>query len=222
MPRLARIVVEGYPHHITQRGNNRETVFFDDNDRNKYLELLCKYSKECSCSIHSYCLMSNHSHLLVIPSEKENLSNMMQKLSLRYTQLFNERYKRTGRLWECRFHSCLVDKDSYLWAVCRYIEINPVRAKIVSSAEAYPWSSVRCNILGEKNDLIEKGWLTEKERIEYQDFLLHSQDSTEKEIRKSTYSGKPLGRKPFLDRISKVLNIDLSEKKAGRPKENRK
>ncbi len=218
MPRIARIVVENYPHHIIQRGNNRETVFIDDNDRKTYLRLLSKYSQECGCKIHSYCLMNNHIHLLVVPIGKNSLANMMQKLSLRYTQLFNKKYKRTGRLWECRFHSCLVDREEYLWAVCRYIETNPVRAHIVTSAEKYFWSSARFNMLGERNNLIERIWKTEKEGLEYRNFVLDSIESLDiNTIRKRTHGGKPLGKKNFLEKLEQLLNIDLSEKKAGRP-----
>ncbi len=218
MPRIARIVAEDYPHHIIQRGNNRETVFLDDNDRETYLKLLSKYSRECGCRIHSYCLMNNHIHLLIVPLNKDSLANMMQKLSLRYTQLFNKKYKRTGRLWECRFHSCLIDREEYLWAVCRYIETNPVRAHIVTSAEKYLWSSARFNMLGGDSYLIGRIWKTEKERLEYRNFVLESADRLNiNTIRKMTYSGKPLGKQPFLREMEQLLNVDLSEKRAGRP-----
>jgi len=114
MPRVARIVSVGYPHHIIQRGNNREIVFFDNEDRCFYLELLKKHSPECGCKIHAYCLMSNHVHMLLVPLYSHSLAKALQKLSLRYTQHINKKYRRTGRLRECRFHSAIVDKDAYL------------------------------------------------------------------------------------------------------------
>ncbi|GAI54022.1 unnamed protein product, partial [marine sediment metagenome] len=131
MPRIARIVGIGYPHHIIQRGNNRQNIFFDQEDRLLYLKWLEKYSLECGCTIHAYCLMINHVHLLVVPQYNYSLAKTIQKLSLTFTQHINKKYKRTGRLWECRFYSALVDKEPYLWSVGRYIERNPVRAKIV-------------------------------------------------------------------------------------------
>src|SRR3989338_11686878 len=112
MPRLARIVGVYYPHHIIQRGNNRQTVFFKDEDRSFYIEQLKKYSSECGCKIKAYCLMSSHIHILAIPAKEDSLAKTMQKLSLRYTQYINKKYKRTGRLWECRFHSAVVDEEA--------------------------------------------------------------------------------------------------------------
>ena len=111
MPRIARIVASGYPHHIIQRGNNRGRVFFDEKDRQLYLKLLKKYTDESGCIVNAYCLMDNHIHLLLVPLHDDSLSKTMQKLGLRYTQYVNSKYKRTGRLWECRFHSCVVDKN---------------------------------------------------------------------------------------------------------------
>ena len=122
MPRISRAVAKGYPHHIIQRGNNRESVFFDDEDRKQYLSLLKKYSEKWSAPVLAYCLMSNHVHLMVRPLSDDSLYKMMQGLTLCYTQYVNRKYQRTGRLWESRYHSCIVDKEQYLWAVARYIE----------------------------------------------------------------------------------------------------
>lgn len=219
MPRIARIVVRDYPYHVIQRGNNKQTVFFDDRDKKLYLQLLNKFRKEDNCKLHAYCLMNNHIHLLITPLKDESLSKMMQKLSLRYTQLINKKYKRTGRLWECRFHSCLIDKDNYLWAVCRYIETNPVRANIVKSVRDYFWSSARINVLGEESNLVEPIWGGEKDKLEYSKFVLESEDKLNKEIKNCTYKGKPLGDEGFMKIIEKLLNIDLSIKKVGRPKQ---
>ena len=121
MPRIARIVAEGYPHHIIQRGNNRQAVFFDNEDRLFYLGLLRKYSRECASKVHAYCLMDNHVHILFTPRYHNSLAKTMQKLSLRFTQHVNKKHKRTGRLWECRFHSSLVDKEDYLSAMERSV-----------------------------------------------------------------------------------------------------
>src|SRR3989304_3592865 len=134
MSRIARAVALGFPHHIVQRGNNREKVFLNKEDKEKYLSLLKKYSGKWDSPILAYCLMSNHVHLLTRPTKNESLCKMMQGITLCYTQYINRTYKRTGRLWESRYHSSIVDKEKYLWAVARYIEQNPVRVKIVMKA----------------------------------------------------------------------------------------
>lgn len=223
MSRIARIVGIRYPHHIIQRGNNRQQVFFDDKDRQFYLELLKKYSIECSCKINAYCLMNNHIHILAVPRHENSLAKTMQKLSLRYTQHINKKYQRTGRLWECRFHSCLVDKESYLWTVCRYIEKNPVRAGIISEPCQYRWSSAKINTTGEKNDLVEPIWQDYFEKEEYVKFLNQSENNDEiKNIRKNTLKGMPVGKEGFSSQMAKTLGIKIQTQPKGRPRKHLK
>jgi putative transposase len=220
MPRIARIIYVGYPHHIVQRGNNKQTVFFVDADREEYLKFLNKYANECGCILNSYCLMKNHIHLLLNPKQQNSLSKTMQKLSLKYTQYINKKYKRTGRLWECRFHSCVVEKEVYLWSVCRYIERNPVRAGIVEKAIQYKWSSAKANTNSDyKNKLIEPIWKDYFERDEYKKFLSQSDDKEEIEkLKKSTFSGIPSGSEKFIQHIEREVGISLIKRKKGRPK----
>lgn len=214
MPRIARIVAEGYPHHIIQRGNNRQTVFFDNADRRFYLELLKRYSKECGSKVHAYCLMDNHVHILFTPQCADSLAKTMQKLSLRFTQHINKKYERTGRLWECRFHSSLVDREGYLWSVCRYIERNPVRAKIVDRPIQYEWSSANKT---PKSDIVESLW-DETQKKEYVNYLNSPEDNGQIQIiRKHTYSGKPIGSMEFIRHIANILKIDLNTRPKGRP-----
>ena len=134
MPRIARICAIGYPHHITQRGNNKETVFFEDEDRRFYLKTLNKYSHKWDLEIWVYCLMDNHVHILAVPQKYESLARGIGGTNLVYTQYINRKYKRSGRLWQNRFYSTIIEKESYLWAASRYIERNPVRAKLVKEA----------------------------------------------------------------------------------------
>src|SRR4030042_4899418 len=131
MPRIARIVGVGYPHHIIERGNNRERVFMDSMDYETYLFFLSKYSEEKEAAVLAYCLMPNHIHLLGTPSEVEALPKMMQGITLCYSKYFNGENGRTGRLWECRYYSTVIDGEKYLWTVAKYIENNPVRAEII-------------------------------------------------------------------------------------------
>src|SRR3989338_3850199 len=167
MSRMARAVALGFPHHVVQRGNNREKVFLSKADKEKYLSLLKKYSGKWNSPILAYCLMSNHVHLLTRPTKNESLYKMMQGITLCYTQYINRTYKRTGRLWESRYHSSIVDKEKYLCAVARYIEQNPVRGEIVNKAEDYPYSSAKAHIHGVKDEILGEALFEGRQREDY-------------------------------------------------------
>lgn len=216
MPRIARIIVENYPHHVTQRGTNRSEIFSDNSDRRLFLANLKELSTRFSVKIWAYCLMQNHFHLLLVPVNTDGMSRFIHGLTFKYAQHFNKKYGRTGRLWENRFFSCPVDKDSYLWSVTKYIENNPVRAKLVEKAEEWVWSSARAHINNEKNLFLDASdWLTEKERSDYINFC--RKDAPCNNIRKSTSSGRPFGNERFIEEIGRKINRDLTPGKAGRP-----
>ncbi len=223
MSRIARLVGTGYPHHVIQRGNNREKVFLDEEDFQKYISLLEKYSSEKEASILAYCLMTNHVHLLIKPLKEDSLYKMMQGITLCYTQYFNRKYFRTGRLWECRYHSCIIDGDKYLWSVSRYIEKNPVRAKMVKKAEEYIYSSARTHITGEANSLLKEQLFAEGEMTEYK-LLMKSKEREEEfeEIRTMTRVGKPLGGDDFIAELSENLGRSLIFRPKGRPVKEKK
>lgn len=222
MPRIARTVVVEYPHHVVQRGNNREPVFFNKKDREKYLELLKKYSDKWNSPILAYCLMSNHVHLLTKPKEEESLYKMMQGVTLCYTQHTNKIYKRTGRLWESRYYSCIVDKESYLWSVARYIEQNPMRAKIVKKAEDYSYSSARAHISGVRDEILGEELFEKGHRIDYVKFIRESVPEDEiKQIRYYTRTGRPFGKEEFINKMEMILERIFKLKSPGRPKKKR-
>ena len=135
MPRIARVCAVNYPHHITQRENNREDVFFDDEDKAFYLKTLSDYSKKWGLDIWAYCLMTNHVHILVTPEQEESLARGIGGTNLVYTQYINRKYKRSGRLWQNRFYSTIIEKEPYSWAVIRYIERNPVKTGLVKKGK---------------------------------------------------------------------------------------
>jgi len=219
MPRIARIIGVGYPHHIVQRGNNRERVFLDPGDYERYLSFLSKYSEEKEASVLAYCLMPNHIHLLVRPSEAEALPKMMLGITVCYSKYFNGENGRTGRLWECRYHSTVVDGDSYLWTVSKYIENNPVRAGIVKRPEDYPYSSANAHLLGRKDPLLKEPLFDKSELTEYRRFIRLEEDKKiTEEIRKQTRLGKPLGDGGFLNTLSERLGRSLSFRPQGRPR----
>jgi putative transposase len=145
MPRQARLVLPDVALHAVQRGHNRGSCFRHDTDRLVYLTLLHDLSTKNGCALHAYCLMTNHVHLLLTPGDERACATLMRNLGQRYVQYFNHRYERSGTLWEGRFRSCLVDSARYVLACHRYIELNPVRAGMTTSAAAYPWSSHGAN-----------------------------------------------------------------------------
>ena len=219
MPRIGRTVAAGFPHHVIQRGNNRENVFFDTKDRRQYLSFIKKYAAKWESPIMAYCLMSNHIHLLTKPNSDESLFKMMQGLTLCYTQYINRTYHRTGRLWESRYHSCIVDQEKYLWAVARYVEQNPVRAGMVERPEDYPYSSVRAHVTGAKDSVLGEELFSSGQRTDY--ILLLQSGIPEKEIehlRYVTKTGRPFGNEGFVAEMEKKLERRLLQRPKGRPR----
>jgi len=219
MPRIARIIAPNYPHHITQRGNNRADVFFDDEDKTTYLSLLKDYCEKLTVNIWAYCLMTNHVHILAVPADEGSLSRCIGRTNLLYTQHVNRKYKRSGRLWQNRFFSTIVDTESYLWAVARYIEKNPVKSALVERPEGYPWSSCRAHISGQGDELVTgKGWFDEKDRGTYKIFLMQQDPVMDEKIRTKTSTGRPLGSAAFIAGLETTLCRKILPGKAGRPK----
>lgn len=141
MPRLPRIDLPGVPQHVRQRGNNRLPCFLDNNDRESYKHLLKEALGATGCELHAYALMDNHVHLLLTPRAAGTTGKLMHKLGTSYVCLFNARHQRTGTLWEGRYKACLVDGEDYLLRCARYIDLNPVRARLVEDPRDYRWSS---------------------------------------------------------------------------------
>jgi putative transposase len=141
MARLPRLTVPGYPHHVIQRGNNRQAIFADAPDYELLLALLEEQSKKHRVAIHAYVLMSNHFHLLATPETAEGIPLMMQAVGRTYVRRFNQRHGRSGTLWEGRYKSTLIQAERYLLACMVYIDLNPVRAGLVADPVDYPWSS---------------------------------------------------------------------------------
>jgi REP-associated tyrosine transposase len=154
MPRTARFVVPGLTVHIVQRGHDRQRCFFEESDYRAYLAYLEEFAAQCSCSVHAYCLMTNHVHLLVTPHATDSCAKLMKNVGQRHVQRINSRRGRTGTLWEGRFYSCPVCAERYAVACYRYIEFNPVRAGMVAHPREYEWSSYRFNAAGESSALL--------------------------------------------------------------------
>jgi putative transposase len=155
MPRQARLIVPDIAIHIVQRGHDRADCFRHDSDYLVYLSNLRDLLPRSGCALHAYCLMTNHVHLLLTPSQPDGCALLMRDLGQRYVQYFNRRYQRSGTLWDGRFRSCLVDSGRYMLACYRYVERNPVRAGMVPSPGAYPWSSHAGNVGELANNLLK-------------------------------------------------------------------
>jgi putative transposase len=226
MPRFARIIAPGLPHHITQRGNYRQDVFTDDDDRSQYLYLIGDYSKKYGLSILSYCLMFNHIHLIAIPKDENSLARTLNTTHMRYSQYRNKKIGRNGHLWQGRFFSCVMD-DNHLLACARYIERNPVRAHIVKKPCDYIWSSAKdhtgmshASIIDTK-DLFKFIEIDQNKWAEY----INTSDYPEEvsAIRKYTMTGRPLGSESFINKLERQFGETLRAMPVGRPaKKDRK
>jgi putative transposase len=154
MPRLPRLFVPGQAHHVIQRGNNRQPIFFHDDDRELFLAYLGEALAAEGCALHAYVLMTNHVHLLLSAEAESAIPRLMQSLGRRYVSLVNRAYGRTGTLWEGRYKSTILDSETYVLACHRYVEANPLRARMVARAEEHPWSSYRAHALGGADRLL--------------------------------------------------------------------
>jgi putative transposase len=153
MARMPRLVVPGYPHHVTQRGNRRMKTFFGDRDYRYYLELLSDTKEEAGIEVWAYCLMPNHVHFVVVPRLENSLSRLFRFVHRHYSRAINFRKNWKGHLWQERFHSFVMD-EHYLLATVRYVELNPVRANLCHSPEDWPWSSAKAHIQGIDDDIV--------------------------------------------------------------------
>ncbi|MBD3272136.1 MAG: transposase [Elusimicrobia bacterium] len=214
MARIARIVVPGIPHHIIQRGNRRQNVFFSMDDKKAYLDYLINFAKPAGIQFWGYCLMSNHVHLIAVPERKDSLGIGLGEAHKRYTRMINFRNGWRGFLWEGRFKSYPMH-EKHLYSTLRYIERNPVRAGIVTKAEDYPWSSARAHIYKFCDKLISSNFAVSSIG-NWRKFLQGDVAEEEKAlIIQHLQTGRPHGDNQFIEQLSKTLGRDLSIKKTG-------
>ena len=229
MARLQRLTVPGYPHHIIQRGNNRQATFRDDADYELLLQLLAEYAEREKVAIHSYVLMSNHFHLLATPQTETVLPVLMQAVGRRYVQSFNKRHQRSGTLWEGRYRSTLVETERYLLACMAYIDLNPVRAGMVARAADYRWSSHghyvgrRVDKLVTPHSLIWALGNTPFAREEGYAALVEQGVTLpqQKALTESVLKGWVLGEADFVADLQKRTARRVERKRAGRPFSNK-
>jgi len=216
----------GVPAHVMQRGHNREPIFFKDVDYLEYLKIVKRVADQFECQIHAYVLMTNHVHFLLTPAHSGSISLLFQNLGREYVSYINKTYGRSGTLWGGRHKGCIIDTSDYFLMCMQYIELNPVRAGMVSDPNDYPWSSYKANALGLASVILTPhmeylALAQDKDlRIERYSQLLASQIEGEslKNLRDCLQSGTPLGNKEFIVMVEKTLNVSVGLPRRGRPK----
>ncbi|MCU0950928.1 MAG: transposase [Burkholderiaceae bacterium] len=225
MARQSRLALAGHAHHIIQRGNNRQTVFFDAADCERFLGLLGDIAATSRLAVHAYVLMPNHLHLLATPTEASDLSKAMQALGRRYALWVNRRHQRTGTLWEGRFRASVVESERYLLACARYIEMNPVRAGLVAEPSAYRWSSYAHHVGLRPDPLIDEhplvwslGNTPFERQSAYRRLFEHpGADQEAARIRAAIQGGWAVGDAAFVERIGSAVGRPASLRRPGRP-----
>ncbi len=217
MARMARLVVPGCPHHVTQRGNRRQEVFFGDEDYATYGQLLAAWAGAAGTRIWAYCLMPNHVHLILVPTTADGLRSTLGEAHRRYTRGVNFREGWRGHLWQERFHSFAMD-ESYLLACARYVELNPVAAGLVARPEDWRWSSAAAHLSGADDSLVEVAPL--RERVgDWAAFLAGGiEQATVKRLEMHVQTGRPLGAADWLDALEQRLGRQVQAKPVGRPR----
>jgi putative transposase len=203
MPRSARLVIPGLPHHVVQRAARGKRLFFDDQDRRRYLDLLARYAARRRLQIWAWCLMPDHVHLVAVPEEAGSLASALAALQIQHSKHLRRTHKIRGRLWQGRFGSCPMD-EPHAWEAVRYVERNPLRAGLILRPDRYPWSSA-CGHVGVRKDPLVSGALESRGKVaNWKEWLRAGEDAALVEtIRACTRTGRPAGDAAFVARTSK-------------------
>jgi putative transposase len=214
MARLARIVIPGLPHHVTQRGNRREAIFFEDGDHEIHLDLLAEQARKANVAVWAYCLMPNHVHLILKPAQADDLGRAVGETHRRYTNFINARGRWTGHLFQSRFASVVLD-DIHLIRAVRYVSMNPVRARLVARPEEWKWSSVRAHLSGLDDALVTVRPVLD--RIPHLKELLQVEaDDDFSDLRRAQATGRPLGAPEFVTGLENLLGRKIARRAPGR------
>ena len=224
MPRTARIAPQECVYHVLMRGNNKQNIFKDEEDFLKFIEILKKYKEKYQFNLYHYVLMTNHVHLVIETTAKGGeLSQIMKGINLSYAQHYKNRYKHTGHFWQDRFKSIMISKDEYLLACGSYVELNPVRARMVKDPKEYQWSSYKANAYGQADELLDdhiiyrKLFQDQEVQREYRKFvhqMMEKKEAMRGEMeRRTTY-----GSGEFIKDVNKRYKIEAMIKQRGRPR----
>jgi len=214
MARLARVVVPGHPHHVTQRGNGRPRTFFGDADYALYRDLLAENCRAAGVEVWAWCLMPNHVHLILVPSDPDGLRRALARLHRSYAGIIQARRKRSGHFWQGRFGAVAMDEE-HLAAALRYVSLNPVRARLVQRAQDWRWSSVRAHLRGKEDGLTALAPI--RDRFPRFADLLAGEPEPElfARLRSAESVGRPLGNDGFLTRLERLTRRTLKPGKRG-------
>jgi putative transposase len=208
------------PHHVTQRGNGRQDVFFTDRDREVYLGAFFDYAARYRLRVWDYCLMSNHVHFVVVPERERSLARVFGRTHSDYARYANLAPRSCGHFWQARFYSCALD-EGHAWQALAYVERNPVRAALVDKAEEYPWSTAAAHCLEDplEGRLVLEEWRRQFTGERWREALRIGvrEEALEERIREATRRGYPLGSEAFVERIGRALGRDLRPRPPGRP-----
>jgi len=214
MARIARVVVPGRPHHVTQRGNRRQQTFFGHDDYAAYRTMLAEACRKNGTEVWAYCLMPNHVHLVLVPHHEDGLRSVLGDTHRRYTRHVNFREGWRGHLWQERFHSFPMD-ERYLLSTVRYVELNPVAAQLCQRPEEWAWSSARAHIAATDDVLVSVRPMLER-ISDWPTYLSRPTSKSEiDDLRKHTRTGRPLGNPGFNDRLEQLLSRTLRPQKPG-------
>ncbi len=214
MARMARVVVPGYPHHVTQRGNRKQRTFFGKQDYREYLSLLTEALPKADLEIWAWCLMPNHVHLVVVPEAEDSLARLFRHVHQRYTRRINKREGWIGHLWQERFHSFVMD-EQHLLAAVRYIELNPVRAGLCVDPVEWAWSSVHAHLAGTSDDLVRTEPMLQR-ISDWRDYLAdRTFDGLADGLRAHSRTGRPAGGEAFIERIEMLTGRQLKKRSPG-------
>jgi putative transposase len=225
MARQPRLALPGYPHHVIQRGNNRQPIVLDETDRRMLYSLWLEESQRHKVAVNAYVLLDNHFHMLLTPPSDEAMSLMMQSVGRTYVRYFNKRHNRSGTLWEGRYKSSLIDSEGYLLTCMAYIDLNPVRAGLAESAEDFSWSSYK-HLAGQSIDKLVTphalywglGNTPFAREAAYAEFVAGGLSvATQKALTESALKGRVVGRPDFLTSLEKNTQRQILPQKAGRP-----
>ena len=225
MARQPRLALPGYPHHVIQRGNNRQPIVLDEADRRMLYSLWLEESQRHKVAVNAYVLLDNHFHMLLTPPSDEAMSLMMQSVGRTYVRYFNKRHNRSGTLWEGRYKSSLIDSEAYLLTCMAYIDLNPVRAGLAESAEDFSWSSYK-HLAGQSIDKLVTphalywglGNTPFAREAAYAEFVAGGLSAAiQKALTESALKGRVVGRPDFLTSLEKSTQRQILPQKAGRP-----
>jgi putative transposase len=228
MPRQARIIIANMPHHIVQRGHNKQAVFFETADYKNYLENLQELKQMLDLRVYGYCLMTNHIHLIVNPGETPpNISELMKRLAGRHTRYINKTRQRTGSSWESRFKISPIQSDEYPLQCCRYVDLNPVKARMCQPAEMYRWSRYRAKIGQTKQNWLDEdptylalGDSPDERRVAYKTFVadrLGTNKAADQLINTAVGRNQLTGDSKFIDGIETCIGIRIEFRGRGKP-----